>query len=478
MRFLIATVLLAGLAFGQTFQGSLRGRILDQSGASEPSAKVTITDETTKLGRATITNDQGEYVFTALTPATYTLTVEAAGFKKSERKDIEVATHSAVGVDITLELGQVTESVDVVADAPPLDTESASTGQVVSTQQIEDLPSLGRNSFFFAKLAQSVVFANNPIMSRMQDQNANSQVSIAGGPIRTNNALVDGISITDSNNRAVFIPSPEAVQEVKLQANTYDADAGRTGGGTFNSTLKSGTNDLHGSAVGHIRFTDLLANNFFSNASGQARPTQPFKDWAASLGGPIIIPKIYNGRNKLFFFVATESYRELDPSNTYNQVPTALERTGDFSQSFYSKGGQQIVYDPLNTNAAGARIQFPNNVIPASRLSPIGLALASYYPLPNTATPYYGSNNYVYTGAYPNRGDQYTNKLDDQLTSWLRLSGSYIHQKTGETDIHRHVRYRDAVQGCERCRSRNIHGNRKTSLPGLRRPVLSSASHD
>jgi trimeric autotransporter adhesin len=434
MRFLITTILFTSLAFGQTFQGSLRGRVLDQSGASEPSAKVTISDEATKFSRSSVTNDQGEYVFSAVAPSTYTLTVEAAGFKKSEQKGIEVATHTAVGVDVTLQVGQVTDSVDVVADAPPLDTESASTGQQISTQQIEDLPSLGRNSFFFAKLAQSVVFANNPIMGRMQDQNANSQVSIAGGPIRTNNALVDGISITDSNNRAVFIPSPEAVQEVKLQANTYDADAGRTGGGTFNSTLKSGTNDLHGSAVGHIRFTDLLANNYFSNASGQARPNQPFKDWAASLGGPVIIPKVFNGRNKLFFFVATESYRELDPSNTYNEVPTLAERNGDFSQSLYSKGGQQVIYDPLNTTAAGARIQFPSNIIPASRLSPIGLALASYYPLPNQPTPYYGSNNYIYTGAYPNRGDQYTNKLDDQLTSWLRLSGSYIHQKTGETD--------------------------------------------
>ena len=361
--------------------------------------------------------------------------MEATGFKKLERKGVEVATHSAVGVDITLELGQVTEFVNVVADEPPLDTQSASTGQVVTTQQIEDLPSLGRNSFFFAKLAQSVVFANNPIMGRMQDQNANSQVSIAGGTHSARTiALVDGISITDSNNRAVFIPSPEAVQEVKLQANTYDADAGRTGGGTFNSTLKSGTNDLHGSVTGHIRPTDLLANNFFSNAAGQASPNQPFKDWAGSLGGPVVIPKVFNGRNRLFFFVATESYRELDPSNTYNEVPTALERQGDFSQSLYSKGGQQIVYDPFNTNTAGARLQFPNNVIPASRLSRDRLALASYYPLPNVATPYYGSNNYVYTGAYPNRGDQYTNKLDDQLTSWLRLSGSYIHQKTGETD--------------------------------------------
>ena len=127
---------------------------------------------------------------------------------------------------------------------------------IIESQKITDLPILGRNPFFTAKLAQTVVFVANPKMGRMQDQNANSQVSIAGGPVRTNNVLVDGISITDSNNRAVFVPSPEFVQEVKLQASTYNAEVSRTGGGTFNSLLRSGTNDLHGSAVGHIRQTD------------------------------------------------------------------------------------------------------------------------------------------------------------------------------------------------------------------------------
>jgi hypothetical protein len=131
MRFLITAALFTSLAFGQTFQGSLRGRVLDESGATEPSAKVTISDEATKLSRSTVTNDQGEYVFTAVAPATYTLTVEAAGFKKSERKGMEVATDTAVGADVTSQVGQVTESVDVVADAPPLETESASTGQQI-----------------------------------------------------------------------------------------------------------------------------------------------------------------------------------------------------------------------------------------------------------------------------------------------------------------------------------------------------------
>jgi hypothetical protein len=433
MRFFISVIALAAVAYAQSFQGSLRGRILDQSGSATSAARMTLVDEATQATRSTLTNDQGEYIFSAVTPATYTLTAEAAGFKKLTRKGVSVATQASVTADLQLELGQVTESINVVDDAPALEAASASTGQVIDKQQITDLPILGRNPFFQAKLAQAVVFVPNPKMGRMQDQNANSQVSIAGGPVRTNNVLVDGISITDSNNRAVFVPSPEAVQEVKLQASTYDAEAGRTGGGTFNSLLRSGTNSLHGSAVGHIRRTDWLANNFFSNRAGLPVADQPFKDWAGSLGGPVVIPRLYNGRNKTFFFLATEAYRQQDGSNSALSVPTALERAGDFSQSFNSKGTRQVIYDPQSTTATGARTAFADNVIPPSQLSAIGLKLASYYPLPNTSTAYYGATNFNFTGGYPNRGDQYTLKGDEQFASWLHLSASYVHQKTGET---------------------------------------------
>ena len=433
MKVLISVIAFAAAAYAQSFQGSLRGRILDQSGSTTTAAKIVIVDEATQATRFTVTNEQGEFVFSAVTPSTYTLTAEAPGFKKLARKGVTVATQASVTVDLTLELGQVTESINVVEDSPALETASASTGQVIDKQQITDLPILGRNPFFQAKLAQGVVFVPNPKMGRMQDQNANSQVSIAGGPVRTNNVLVDGISITDSNNRAVFVPSPEAVQEVKLQASTYDAEAGRTGGGTFNSLLRSGTNSLHGSVVGHIRKTEWLANNFFSNRAGLAVADQPFKDWAGSLGGPVVIPKLYNGRNKTFFFVATEAYRQQDGSNSALSVPTALERVGDFSQSLNSKGSRQVIYDPQSTTSTGSRAAFAGNVIPPSQVSAIGLKLASYYPLPNTSTAYYGATNFNFSGGYPNRGDQYTVKGDEQVASWLRLSASYVHQKTGET---------------------------------------------
>ena len=255
MRLFVLSVVLAAVSWAQSFQGALRGRVADPNGSATGGAKITVIDEGTKIERATVTNDEGDFTFASLTPATYTVTVEAAGFKKIERKGVSVATQAAVTLDFALELGQVNEQVTVSAEAPPLQIADASTGQFIDGQKITDLPLLGRNPFLTGKLAQSVVFTGNPQFTRMQDQNGNSQVSIAGGPLRTNNYLVDGISIADSNNRAVILPSPEAVQELKVQASTYDAEVGRTGGGTFNTLLKSGTNQFHGSAIGHIRQT-------------------------------------------------------------------------------------------------------------------------------------------------------------------------------------------------------------------------------
>jgi hypothetical protein len=434
MKTVVLFFLALAVVAAQTFQGSLRGRIADPSGAAATGIRVVISAQGTSESRNTVTNDQGEYVFTAVTPATYSLIAEGPGFKRLEHQGIVVATQAAVTVDLSLELGAVNEQMNVVEETSPLETADASTGQTVDHQKITDLPLLGRNPFFLGKLAQTVVFVANPKFARMQDQNGNSQVSIAGGPLRTNNYLVDGISIADSTNRAVILPSPEAVQELKLQANTYDSEVGRTGGGTFNTLLRSGSNDLHGSAVVHTRQTDWLANNFFANRAGQPIADQPFYDWAGSIGGPVRIPKLYDGRNKTFFFITTESYRQRDGSTTVLSVPTALEVAGNFSQSLYKNGSQQTIYDPLTTNANGVRQQFPNNVIPASRLNPIGVALASYYPQPNAPTPYYGAPNYNFTGSYPNRGDQSTWKADHEFAPWFRASASYIHQKTFEID--------------------------------------------
>ncbi len=434
MRLIVSAFLLSAVASTQTFQGSLRGRILDPSGSAVRAASLILTDERTAVNRNTTTNGEGEYVFSALTPSSYAVAVEATGFKTIERHGVAVATQAAVTLDLQLEVGQVSEQVNVTADTPLLEAANGSTGQEIDAQKITDLPLLGRNPFLTGKLAQTVVFAGNPQFTRMQDQNGNSQVSVAGGPMRTNNYLIDGISITDSNNRAVILPSPEAVEDLRIQAGTYDAEVSRTGGGTFNTLLRSGTNDLHGSAVGHIRETDWLANNFFANRAGQPIPDQPFRDWAFSLGGPVVIPKVYDGRNKTFFFASDESYRQTQGSTTVLSVPTALERAGNFSRSFTKSGLEQIIYDPLSTTASGERTPFPGNIIPGPDLNPVGVTLASVYPLPNAPTSYYQAPNYNFTGSFPNRGDQSVFKADQIFTSWLRASGSFVYQKTFETD--------------------------------------------
>ena len=292
MRYVCSAVLFSVLAWGQGFQGSMRGRVVDPNGAVIPDAKIMILDQATSITRATLTSDRGEYTFAAVTPATYTILAEAPGFKRSERKDVVVSTQTAVTIDLALELGQVTEQIMVTSESSLIETASASTGQVIDRQKLVDLPNLGRNPFMLSKLSESVVQVGNPKFNRMQDQSGSSQISIAGGPVRGNNYTLDGISITDSTNRAVIIPSQESVQEMKVQANTYDAEMGRTGGGTFNTFLRSGTNDWHGSAFGYLRQTDWVANNFFSNRAGQAKPDQPFKNYGGSIGGPVRIPKI------------------------------------------------------------------------------------------------------------------------------------------------------------------------------------------
>jgi trimeric autotransporter adhesin len=436
MRLVCTFVLFSALVWGQSFQGSLRGRVTDPKDSVVPAAKITLTEEATSVSSSTVTNDQGQYSFPVLDPGTYMLIVEAPGFKKLEHKGIVIVTQTANTEDAKLDIGQVTETINVTSEAELLDTSEASTGSDIDRQKMEDLPNLGRDPFMLARLSEGVVWTGNPKFDRMEDQSGQAAMSIAGGPQQTNNYTIDGVSITNGTNQAVIIPSMESIQEMKVQANTYDASMGRTGGGTFNAVTRSGSNRLHGSLFGILRETSWLANTFFANAAGIPILYQPFKNYGDSLGGPIRIPKIYDGRNRTFFFVTTEGYRDMDAATTVDSVPTALERVGNFSQSLSTtkNGSQQVMYDPMSTNlSTGARTPFPNNIIPPSQLSPIGLALASYYPLPTTATtPYYGAPNASLAVNVMDRADQGTFKVDHEATKWLKLSATYLHYGSTE----------------------------------------------
>jgi trimeric autotransporter adhesin len=428
MRYTCALMAIAATAWGQSFQGGIRGSIADPGGAAVAQAKVTLTDEGTGIARPTLTSTIGEYSFSAVNPATYTLVVQAPGFRTFEQKGVTVATQQFLTLDVKLEIGEVTQTVMVTEEVPLIESSNASTGQVIDRQKLVDLPNLGRNPFMMSKIAQNVVPAGNPNFNRMQDQSGSSQISIAGGPVRGNNYLLDGVAITDTQNRAVIIPTIESVQEVKIQANTYDAEMGRTGGGVFNTYMKSGANGLNGSLFGYMRETSWMANTYFNNRNGLPKVSQPFRNYGASVGGPVWIPKVYNGKNKTFFFLGAEAYRQTSSVSNEFAVPTAAEIAGDFSQSLSRAGGLQVIYDPLG----GTRTPFAGNIIPASRLSTVGSRIAQTYPAGTRAPRFHGDNNISVASTQYDRADQLTGKFDHRVADWWNASLSYLHYGSRE----------------------------------------------
>ena len=420
---LLAIGAMSGLIQAQSYYGGLRGAVTDQNGGAIPNAKITLTNEGTAAARAVLATSAGEFVFSEVIPATYTLSAESPGFKKFERKGVIVGTQAQVSIDVSLEVGAVTESVQVTEQVPLVESANASQGQVLDNQKLTELPNLGRNPFMLSKLVQNVMPVGNPAYNRMEDQSGSSQISIAGGPVRGNNYLIDGVPITDANNRAIIIPTIEAVQEVKVQANTYDAEMARTGGGMFNTLMRSGTNAYHGSAYGHLRRTGWDANSFFNNANGTPITDQPNDTWGASFGGKVWIPKLYDGKNRTFFYLGVEHYDDTQSSSSVFATPTALERAGNFSQSYNKDGSLRVIYNPLS---AGTRQPFAGNIIPGSMLNPVGLALASNFQAQTSAARYFGDTNLSAPGRLPCRAVQYTGKIDEDFTSWWRSSLSYL----------------------------------------------------
>src|SRR5215472_18888190 len=427
-RVLLPVVFLAA-TWAQSYLGGIRGTVLDGSGKVMGETKITIVDEAGGTQRSTLSSGEGAYAFSQVVPATYTIAAEAPGFKKFERKHVIVGTQEFVSLDLKMEIGSVSESVQVTEEVSLVEAANASQGQVIDRQQLIDLPNLGRNPFMMSKLAQNVTPVGDPHYNRMEDQSGSSQIAIAGGPVRGNNYLLDGIPITDAANRAIIIPTLEAVQEVKIQANTYDAEMARTGGGMFNTYLKSGTNDYHGSLFGSLRQTSWAANNFFNNAAGIPLPDQPNRTYGASFGGPIRVPKLYNGRNKTFFWLAWEGYADVQSNTSKFYTPTDLERIGDFSQSKTRTGTLNTIYDPQSTVCSGStctRTPFAGNVIPSQSIDPVGRAIAATYVKPQTTSAFFGDPNLTQAASLPARAAQYTGKLDHQVTAKWRASLSYL----------------------------------------------------
>ena len=401
----------------QTYQGGVRGAVRDANGVI-PGADVTLVNEETSVERTTVSNAIGEYAFPNVVPAIYTVRASLSGYKTFASRGIRVGTQEFVTLDLSLEVGELREFITVSGESPVIETAIASVGTLIERQALETLPNVGRNPFVISVIAPNVIPTGLPQFVRMQDQNATAMLSLGGGPRRANNFLLDGVPITDLFNRAAIIPSIEAVEEVKVQVSTYDAELGRTGGGVFNTTHKSGSNAWRGSALFQERPEWGTGKLFFTRKSGQPQPETSYHLWAGSLGGPLI-------RNRTFFWASSEGYKTQTVFDRVLVMPTALERRGDYSQSFDAQGRQIIIYDPLTTRPDPARPgqfirdPFPGNVIPAERINQVGRNFVNLLPLPTAGRSLPRSSLPI-----ADLTNQVTGKIDHRLSDRQTISAT------------------------------------------------------
>ena len=420
----------SAILWSQVITASIEGTVLDPAGAAVPNAKLDAVDTSTGLEVHTTGAADGRYSFPSLPPGgPYTITVQANGFSIERRAGITLLVNQALRLDFSLKIGTASETVQVTGAAPLVESTTASMGQVVTSQNIVDLPLNQRNTY-------SLVFLAPGVQGDVSFTYNSDNFSINGGRPGTTDMLVDGIpSAPNLANPIVGIavfPSVDAVQEFKVQTNMYSAEFGRSGSGIINIIYKSGTNAFHGTLYEFLRNSDLDANSFFSNLNGTPLPNFKRNQFGGSIGGPVEIPRVYKGKNKTFFFFDYEGLRQGAAATLQTTVPTALQRIGNFSQTFNSSGQLVTIYDPTTTVSQGTgyvRSPYPGNMIPAERLDPVAKNIVNYYPLPNQPGALYtGVNNYYVASNNVLNSNSIDTKVDEDLTDRSRFFARYSRQ--------------------------------------------------
>lgn len=384
---IVIACICAGLAFAQVNKSNLTGVVQDGSDAAIPGVSLRLTNIGTGAARTETTDGTGFYRFTLLDYGTYRLEAERAGFKKMVREPIELETGQTTTVNLSMEVGAVTESIQVTDESPLLRTESGGSGTTITTKVMTELPLIGRNPYVFLTLSPGVQYTGDPGANNQYDNNGPSRFSSSGSSSRSE-FLLDGVP-NMKIDAVSFSPSPDAVQEMRVQTNTYDAEFGHSGASFVNVSTRSGTNDLHGSVFWFLQNDNLNANWWFDNRNGVAKPERKRNGYGGSLGGPIFLPKLYDGRDRTFFFVNYEGTKIRGVSSARAIVPTALEREGDFSQTRDLDGDPFTIYDPATIRPDGAggflRSPFAGGVLPRQRMDPVALNAMKFYPVPNLA---------------------------------------------------------------------------------------------
>ncbi len=441
----------------QTNEGILTGTVVDASGASVEGAQVVAKAESTGTTFTATSGSGGAFRFPSLTIGRYDVTVTHPGFSSTTQTGVNVQVSTTTSINVSLAVGQSEQNITVQADATRIETETSDVGTVITARQEVELP-LALGGVGAMRSPEAFVFLA-PGTAGPGTANSNNGIFISklgGGQSFGNDVLLDGTSILRTENGSSFdeaAPSVEAISEFRVTTSTMPAIYGRTTGAVENFSTKSGTNSLHGTAYDILQNDDLNANSWFANGykaqcaptdstciANNSRPIDKKNDYGTNLGGPVIIPKIYNGRNKSFFFFNWEQYNQHIGGTNQSIVPTTAERNGDFSAQLNTNNvlgtnpcnGQPIyqgeIFDPSTTTigptGVPCRTAFPNNTIPASEISQVSKNFLAYLPSSNIATQSNG-NNYSLSSASPLKNTTYTLRIDHSISDKSKFFATY-----------------------------------------------------
>lgn len=466
---LVALLSACTTSVAQETRSMLFGRVLDPTGSAVVGAIVVIRNADTGVMNTLKTNDTGYYEGNLLMPGLYEITGEATGFKKHVRKGIQLPVSSRLEINIPLEVGGLTETVSVTAEAPLLETNAVSSGRVLDNKTVMELPVMGNSAMLLVKLTPGIQYGGVNNYLALHSNAGGSDYNV-GGNIGGNAWTLDGSPNQGPGRRTAYLPYTDAVAEFKVETNNFDAGIGQTSGAAITMISKSGTNDFHGTATWQhwqqrwqgtpffvkqnyyrrIAQAEAAGNTALANdlRSQDKQPTGRSNNWGASGGGPVIIPKIYDGRNKLFWFFTYNAFKDVkveDPSTFNRQVPTLKAREGDFSEFLsMANPGQFQIYDPATTkvdpNRAGhvIRTPFAGNIIPKSRMvNPSYNIIRDLYPQPNVAIApgQQPVNNYL-ASQTPYNWDYYaySNRVDYNINDRFRMFGRWSINRFGPED--------------------------------------------
>src|SRR4051794_21652058 len=449
---IVMFVSVCGAAWGQN--AVVSGRVTDTSGGVVPNVAVELMNRATQVKSPTVTNAEGIFVFPSVPPGGYEVNARINGFTAGRIEAVTLEVGQSKTLNITLTPGDMKQSVTVSDEAPLITTDRADRGTVVENQFVTSIPLLTRNPLLLVTITAGAIGTATPGGGLVSGDNTVSEnqtnyFRINGGRNRSNEILIDGAADTGTyNNQASAIPQVDAVREFRINTNPYDSEFGHTGGGIISYTIKSGTNQLHGSVHEFLQNAVLNANGFNANKAGTPRRQLQKNQFGFTLGGPLSIPKLYKGKNRTFYFFAYEGLRQNSFSSFTGTVPTDAQKRGDFSSTLDANGALKLLYDPAPTRLAPTapagttryiRDFFPGNIIPPNRINPIATNIVKYFPAANQkGIGFSDTNNYFSPAPSTLDNNRIDGRIDHQFSEkhLVFARGDYFWNLNSSPDVY------------------------------------------